>query len=106
MEQHGQYGENLFVVTVPPANYYYETRDAINVWIDEVTLYNYNNPGFSGETGHFTQAVWKATTEIGCAWNTVPCDEGALLFCEYQVPGNAGDAEQYRENVLPYVKNP
>jgi len=41
-------------------------------------------------TGHFTQVVWIASTELGCAW--VPCNTadtpGNYLMCEYQTAGN------------------
>jgi hypothetical protein len=31
-------------------------------------MYNFGKPtGFTEETGHFTQLVWKATTQVGCA---------------------------------------
>jgi hypothetical protein len=34
-------------------------------WYNEVSKYNYRNPGFSMATGHFTQLVWKNTKSIG-----------------------------------------
>jgi hypothetical protein len=42
----------------------------VDLWYDEEPLYEYNNPGYSYETGHFTQIVWKGTTEIGCGFAT------------------------------------
>lgn len=31
-------------------------------------MYNFGKPtGFTEETGHFTQLVWKSTTQVGCA---------------------------------------
>jgi len=30
-------------------------------------LYSYDDPKFEVETGHFTQVIWKDTTEVGCA---------------------------------------
>ena len=35
-------------------------------WADEAQYYNWSNPGYSESTGHFTQVVWKATSQLGC----------------------------------------
>jgi hypothetical protein len=56
----------------------------------QVSQYNYNNPGFSGATGHFTQLVWSSTRRMGCAradacsWRT--------FVCQYAPPGKHGIA--------------
>ena len=59
------------------------------MWYDEELDYNYNTPGFSNDTGHFTQIVWKATTEIGCS-SGVGCgsDLSHVWVCHYNQPGN------------------
>ena len=36
-----------------------------DIWYDEIADYNFDNPGFTGETGHFTQVVWKESKELG-----------------------------------------
>ncbi|KAF3921417.1 Ophanin [Orbilia brochopaga] len=89
----GQYGENL-------AMGYNSIEDAINAWAGEANQYDGNNPGFYENTGHFTQLVWKATTEVGC-YNR-KCPNGQFYYmCEYKVPGNmVGNGGQYfRDNV-------
>lgn len=36
---------------------------------DEEKMYDYSKPtGFTHETGHFTQTVWKGTKQLGCAF--------------------------------------
>ncbi|AET40702.1 CAP domain-containing protein Ecym_6326 [Eremothecium cymbalariae DBVPG len=84
------YGENLALG--------YNSSAAIAAWYDENKIYNYNQPGFSRSTGHFTQMVWKNTTSIGCAY--IICGEyyGQYTICEYDPPGNVEG--QYADNVL------
>jgi len=78
----GPYGENIYMTSASSAS----AVDAVDAWYNEVSQYNYNAPGFSEATGHFTQLVWKATTEVGCASQT--CSSGTYVFCEYQAAGN------------------
>lgn len=76
------------------------------MWGGERVKYDYNKPGFSGDTGHFTQMVWKDTTAIGCAWKQCPGSVGTLVACEYAPHGNiVGNNNQYfRDNVKPQTK--
>lgn len=69
---------------------------AVALWFSEKAAYNYNAPGFSGNTGHFTQIVWKGTTQIGCG--VAACPTGQFYVCRYMAPGNV--AGQYPQNVL------
>lgn len=69
---------------------------AIRAWMeDEEGLYDFNNPGFSHETGHFSQVVWKATTELGCGASS--CGGEPLYMCQYSPPANVEG--KFEENV-------
>lgn len=76
----GPYGENLAIGYRTPER-------AVQAWYDEIQYYNWNNPGFAMNTGHFTQVVWKSTSRIGCAMVACP-NRGDFLACEYDSPGN------------------
>jgi len=54
-------GENLAMCMGQPMTGKFMT----DMWYDEIKDYNFNNPGFSSETGHFTQVVWKDTKTAG-----------------------------------------
>ena len=53
--------------------------------------------GFSMETGHFTQLVWKGTKSVGCGKAT--CNGLDIYVCNYDPAGNW--ERQYKQNVLP-----
>lgn len=86
----GPYGENI-------AMGYDSAEDAIKAWYEENKQYNFKIAKFSESTGHFTQMVWKSSTQIGCA--DVDCgDKGTFMACEYFPRGNV--MGQFVENVL------
>ncbi|BEJ11526.1 hypothetical protein CspHIS471_0109480 [Cutaneotrichosporon sp. HIS471] len=91
----------------------------IDGWAKEWRLYDWNNPGFSLETGHFTAMTWKAVTKVGCGWKLGCKDaspgggqENKIYFsCVYDpVPNMSGadDAttrKNYEDNVPRYIGN-
>lgn len=103
------YGENLYWAgtsgtgaAVPGASAIAER--SVKSWYDEVKDYDFSKPAFSPQVGHFTQLVWKNTTEVGCA--VFPLQGGKWLetyvVCNYQAPGNV--MGQFPANVPPRKK--
>lgn len=91
------YGENL-------AAGYSSPTAAIQDWYDEIRLYDFNNPGFSEDTGHFTQVVWKSSAELGCYLKDCNGEDGTpgqFLICEYNPFGNIVNPGYFEANVLP-----
>lgn len=64
-------------------------------WYEEKSLFDFNNGGFSGATGHFTQVVWKSTTHLGCG--VAFKGTKAIGSCNYSPSGNYRG--QFRQNV-------
>jgi len=83
----GAFGENLAAGSSD-----YTIADGVGDWASEASQYKASNPVPS----HFTQMVWKATTQLGCA--LVSCAAGSILpasygpanyiVCEYSPEGN------------------
>lgn len=89
------YGENLFWTSatvwsdgVRELNRV-TIRDVVKTWADEEAWYNYQrNSCLPGKRcGHYTQIVWKDTTEVGCAMTVCP-DKSQTWVCSYNPPGN------------------
>jgi hypothetical protein len=95
------YGENLaaFSSTFGGSS----AQQAVDGWSSEVTCWTYGaiattegcDPGCysrlnSDGCGHYTQIVWRATTEIGCG--VASCQNGGfktdIWICNYKPPGN------------------
>jgi len=89
----GAVGENIAAGTGD-----YTIPDMVGDWVSEVSSYNPSNPVAS----HFTQVVWKGTSQIGCAKATcsgIFPNAGPATFyvCEYLAAGNVIGA--FAENV-------
>jgi len=89
----GQYGENLAAGTEGVL----DPEATVKMWYDEIAKYRFPNGGFSMETGHFTQVVWRGTSQVGCGHSQ--CKGNDIWVCNYDPAGNWDG--QYRENVLP-----
>ena len=91
------YGENLYYSFGMPVDKV--PAKAVKVWYDEIELYDFNNPGFSFPTGHFTQVVWRDTTKVGCAVTDpdLNADRKSYACCQYLPPGNWQG--EFEENV-------
>ena len=73
-------------------------RQATEMWYNEVKKYDYNRPGFSMATGHFTQVVWKNSRQFGIGVYQDPSSGRQYVCALYSPPGNYQG--QFPENVL------
>lgn len=68
----------------------------VNLWYDEINNYDFSNPQFSGDSGHFTQVVWKDSSELGIGY--AQSSNGSYIYvANYYPPGNFD--EMFGENV-------
>jgi hypothetical protein len=102
---HGSSGENIAWSRNTPPTW----EGAVKGWYDdEIPRYDFDNPidsynaaanadpaDHTKEIRHFTQVVWRATTQLGCAMSTceAPAPDGAdsvwqFFVCRYLPPGN------------------
>lgn len=91
----GKYGENLAAAAPPGSK---TNAGVVEDWMSEASDYSYaSNTCAPGKAcGHYTQVVWRNTTQVGCA--TVICTKNSpfgsqaptwqLWVCNYSPPGN------------------
>ncbi len=80
------YGENIFGGSSAKL---FKGIDAANAWYQEKNKYTYSKLGQGNwyETGHYTQMIWKTTTEIGLGIATCPSG-GVVVVGNYSPAGN------------------
>lgn len=65
--------------------------EAVQLWASEGANYNYATNSCNGVCGHYTQVVWRATLEVGCALHVCPgLAFGSSIVCDYGPGGNSG----------------
>ncbi|GFR83639.1 Golgi-associated plant pathogenesis-related protein 1 [Elysia marginata] len=87
-------GENL------AAGSYEMTGAAVtDFWYREINKYDWNDPGFKSDTGHFTQVVWKDCTHMGIGKSERGKNGMYAYVANYSPAGNMIGA--FEQNVLP-----
>ncbi|XP_045465180.1 uncharacterized protein LOC123674262 isoform X2 [Harmonia axyridis] len=61
------YGENIFYSYSSDTSATPTARDAVKAWYDEIKLHTFGVETMNTGTLHFTQVVWKESTELGIA---------------------------------------
>ena len=93
------YGENLAYFQGYPNEMMTLIKKSIDLWYDEIKLYNFNYPGYSSSTGHFTCLVWKSSTSFGMGYSYNNDTKVVDITMNTAPPGNI--IGQFKENVNP-----
>merc|ERR1712156_74607 len=81
-------GENLYMAMswMPITNPGYDR--AVDKWYAEIDDYDYSNPTFTSGTGHFTQVIWKDSTEMCMAHAYSEDQKKVYIVARYKTRGN------------------
>ncbi|CAF0914799.1 unnamed protein product [Didymodactylos carnosus] len=98
----GEYiGENLrdtsASVAINPSNI--NGSSPSNAWYDEISSYNWSNPGYTSTTGHFTQLVWAGTQVMGIGLACISDGTTCYVTANYYPGGNINTAAYFAANV-------
>ena len=82
------YGENLYASSSSAT-----LKNGVDSWISEKSAYSYasNSCVNNRVCGHYTQVIWKNTTEVGCAkaiYQTGQYQGWTVVVCQYNSAGN------------------
>lgn len=77
-------------------------NEAVDMWYDEIKDYNFSRATFASGTGHFTQVVWRETTELGIAVAKGK-NNYTVVVANYKPAGNM--MGKFKENVLPPARS-
>lgn len=91
------YGENLTYFKGYGTDIMTLLKLAVDLWYNEVQLYDFQNPGFTEASGHFTCLIWKSSTKFGLGFSTM--GNTVVISMNTSPPGNV--TSQFVDNVLP-----
>lgn len=81
-------GENIWAGT----RGYYSPEARVNAWVREKQYFrrgvfpDNSTTGRVADVGHYTQLIWRATTQVGCAQASNATED--ILVCRYSEAGN------------------
>ena len=73
---------------------------AVDMWYQEVDLFDWSNPRFTGATGHFSALVWQATDSIGWGEGVDPERGWTVYVAQFTPQGNVTGGDNFKRNVL------
>ena len=96
------YGENLSYFQGYENEVIPLIKKSIDLWYEEIKDYDFNSPGFSAATGHFTALVWVNSDKFGMGYAYNPETKVVDVAMNIHPVGNV--VGNFEENVLPLVE--
>ena len=97
------YGENLAYFQGYNATPIELIKKSIDLWYDEIRLYDFNASQYTTGTGHFTCLIWKASRLHGFGYSYNTTTKEVIISMNTSPPGNI--IGEFKDNVLPLIKD-
>ncbi|XP_050302498.1 uncharacterized protein LOC126740500 isoform X3 [Anthonomus grandis grandis] len=91
------YGENIFMMQSSNPNFTVSGNEAVDSWYDEIKFHKFGEEPKSLSSGHFTQVIWKDSTQLGVAF--AKHKDTVIVVANYYPPGNI--IGSFSKNVPP-----
>ncbi|XP_048577060.1 probable pathogenesis-related protein ARB_02861 isoform X2 [Nematostella vectensis] len=91
----------------PEDTNYVHCGEIVKDWYDEIRDYDFNKGAGKDMWSvvlHFTQVVWRDTTEVGMATAVSPVTNKFYTVARYKPAGNQGTKDDFKENVPPAIE--
>lgn len=98
------YGENIIYLNAFDLTTIELLKMSIDIWYSENSLYDFNDPKFDEQTGHFTCLVWKASTTFGIGFSIDKYTNTVVISMNTFISGNTL-SDSFIDNVLPKLNN-
>ncbi|KAF5289263.1 hypothetical protein FQA39_LY15193 [Lamprigera yunnana] len=92
-----KYGENIYYLFTSDTNFNLKGDDPVKSWYDEIKAHTFGVEPKSLASGHFTQVIWKESTELGVA--VAKANGKFMVVANYHPPGNV--IGRFSKNVPP-----
>ena len=108
-ENRGNIGENLYAkfstddMTLEDCKSF--GNECVEGWYSEITMYDYEKPGFDLKTGHFTQLIWSGSKKLGMGFSMGKLNDYNAFYCvaHYSPSGNVFG--RFKQNVNKIIRS-
>lgn len=90
------YGENIIISTEDLS-----ADETVDKWAAEEEDYDYGKARWQKGTSHFTQMVWRTSTEFGIYKTKMLRKDSYVIVATYKALGNSNKHGDYAKNVQP-----
>ncbi|XP_072015667.1 Golgi-associated plant pathogenesis-related protein 1-like [Amphiura filiformis] len=90
------YGENIMITDEDIS-----AEEVVERWAAEEEKYDYDQARWQKGTTHFTQMVWRISTEFGIYKTKMTKKDRYVIVATYKALGNTNRPGDYSKNVLP-----
>lgn len=95
--EHPALGENIAIVDFREC---LSGEEIVDKWYEERKYYDYDKPGWSKSTYHFSQLIWRSSSEIGVGVQKFEKKNCVAVVVNYKPCGNDNLPGEYKKNVL------
>ncbi|XP_052831342.1 Golgi-associated plant pathogenesis-related protein 1 [Octopus bimaculoides] len=76
-------------------------KELVKKWYEEIHHYDFDKPQWRKGCQHFSQMLWRSTTEFGVGLAKMKKKDQYVVVIQYRPPGNNNLPGEFRKNIPP-----